>query len=173
MGIVFAQRSNAGGAVHVDDTFFGLWRPGDFDDDQDYSCADVDALVAEIVSGNHDPQYDLTQDSLVDHNDLTAWLAEAGAAENTSGDPYLPGDANLSGVVDFLDFNIWAANRFANNPAWCLGDFDASGVVDFLDFNIWASHRFQSAVVPEPSSIVVVLLIALAAPIRPGQCLSL
>jgi hypothetical protein len=83
----------------------------------------------------------------VDLDDRDAWLAIAGAANLPSGSPYLLGDANLNGVVDFLDFNIWAANRFTNNAAWSKGDFNASGVVDFLDFNIWAANRFQSAAV--------------------------
>lgn len=146
----------AGSTITFDLLMTGV--SGDFDGDGDYGCADVDRLVAEIVNGTNSPDFDLTGDGAVNQDDLTAWLAEAGAAENASGNPYLPGDANLSGVVDFLDFNIWAANRFTDQPAWCLGDFNASGVVDFLDFNIWASYRFQSSFVPEPSSLALLLL---------------
>ena len=63
----------------------------------------------------------------------------------TSGDAYLPGDADLSGVVDFLDLNIWSQNRFSNKAAFCSGDFDASGFIDFVDLNIWAANRFQGS----------------------------
>jgi hypothetical protein len=132
--------------------------PGDFDGDGDYACADVDALVDAIVRAEHELTFDLTGDDMVDTADLSEWLALAGAAENASGNPYLPGDANLSGVVDFLDFNIWAANRFTSQSAWCLGDFNATGIIDFLDFNIWAEHRFQSSFVPEPSAIWLLLI---------------
>ena len=134
--------------------------PGDFDHDGDYACPDVNALVAAIADGSNDTQYDLTGNGTVGTEDLTEWLAIAGAAENAAGNPYLPGDANLSGVVDYLDFNIWADNRITSNAAWCLGDFDATGVIDFLDFNIWADNRFQSSrpVVPEPSSAPLMLV---------------
>jgi serralysin len=135
--------------------------PGDFDDDGDYACADVDALVAAVASGSSDLQFDLSGNGSVGTEDVTEWLAIAGAAEIPSGNPYLPGDANLSGVVDFLDFNIWAANRFTSQAAWCLGDFNATGVIDFLDFNIWAANRFQSSLVPEPSAGVMICLAAM------------
>ncbi len=76
---------------------------------------------------------------------LAQWLAEAGAAELDSGDPYLSGDANLNGVVDVSDFNLWNTHRFTHSAAWCQGDFNADGVVDVGDFNLWNGHRFLSA----------------------------
>ena len=127
---------------------------GDFDADGDYACDDVDALVAEIVAGTHGPSFDLTGDGFVDAADLGAWLAEAGAAELSSGNAYLYGDANLDGVVDASDFNAWNANKFTTTAAWCSGDFNADGSIDGSDFNVWNSNKFQSAgdvrSVPEP-----------------------
>jgi hypothetical protein len=123
---------------------------GDFNDDGQYDCQDIDALTSQIASVSHNAAFDLTGDESVDLADRDAWLAEAGAANLASGNPYLLGDADLSGVVDFLDFNIWASNRFTNNPSWCSGDFNANGIIDFLDFNIWASNRFQSAALLRP-----------------------
>ena len=117
---------------------------GDFDASGEHDCDDINMLSL-AISGNQDPQFDLNDDGLVDLADVGEWLALAGAANLPSGDPYLQGDADLSGVVDFLDFNIWAANRFTQNPSWCSGDFNASGIIDFLDFNIWAANRFQSS----------------------------
>ena len=64
---------------------------GDFNDDGLYNCDDVDPLVATIASGTNDPQFDLTSDTLVNTDDLTAWLAEAGAVNNGSGNPTLAG----------------------------------------------------------------------------------
>ncbi len=36
----------------------------------------------------------------------------------------LPGDANLDGYVDVLDFNLWNQNKFTNFAAWVTGDFN-------------------------------------------------
>jgi hypothetical protein len=118
---------------------------GDFDDDGDYDCQDVDALVAEIVLGSNDFQFDLSEDGVVDGDDLTLWLAEAGAVNNASGGAYLNGDANLDGVVDISDFNVWNANKFTTNSAWCTADFNTDGVVDISDFNVWNANKFTAS----------------------------
>jgi hypothetical protein len=126
---------------------------GDFVSDGLYNCDDINALTAVIAASTNQLQFDLTGDALVDLADRDAWLAIAGAANLPSGNPYLLGDADLNGVVDFLDFNIWAANRFTSDPSYCSGDFDASGVIDFLDFNIWAANRFQSSLLLAPPTV--------------------
>ncbi len=123
---------------------------GDFDGDGDYSCNDVDSLVLEISLGTNGSNYDVTGDGLVNGADLTAWLAEAGGVELASGNPYLPGDANLDGTVDGVDFVTWNAAKFTATPAWCSGDFDASGFVDGVDFVVWNANKFQTADVSEP-----------------------
>ena len=113
-------------------------------------------------------------DGSVDQADLDAWLAEAGANELASGNPYIAGDANLDGFVDASDFNIWNgnkftegdwtngdfnhdgfvdvgdfnvwnSNKFTNVPSWCSGDFNADGSIDVSDFNIWNANKFQNA----------------------------
>ena len=135
-------------AARDDVTGIELWTAslaGDFIQNGQLDLADIDALVAEIVAGTHQPAFDLTSDNLVNLDDLNRWLDLAGNCNLGFGRSYLPGDANLSGIVDFLDFNIWASNRFTSNAAWSKGDFNASGIVDFLDFNIWATYRFQSS----------------------------
>ncbi len=131
--------------------------PGDFDNDGDYACADIDALVAAVAGGSTDLQWDLNSDNDVDADDVDEWLAIAGAAENASGNPYLPGDASLDGVVDALDFAIWSLNRFTSNTAWCAANFDANSVIDASDFAIWSQNRFTSSV-PEPTFAVWGLL---------------
>jgi hypothetical protein len=135
---------------------------GDFDGDGDYACPDVDALVGEIVAGTNSSSFDLTGDGLVNHDDLDAWLAEAGAAELMSGNPYLYGDANLDGFVDGSDFIDWNNNHFSSTAEWCAGDFNADGLVDGLDFIIWNDNRFTAAdgfqAVPEPTGFVWALL---------------
>ncbi len=128
-------------------------------------CVDVDSLVAEIVAGTHGSGLDLTADGLVNNDDLDEWLVQGGAANLPSGNPYLPGDANLDGVVDGSDFNVWNANKFSGTAAWCSGDFNADGSIDGSDFNIWNSNKFTSAnavsAVPEPVCPVVCHVVSL------------
>ena len=136
---------------------------GDFDNNGDYDCTDIDALVAEIVAGTNNLAFDMNVDNLVDAADLDAWLTEAGAAEIPSGHPYLVGDANLDTVVDGSDFNIWNSNKFTNATTWCRGNFNADGSVDGSDFNLWNMHKFTSAdsanIVPEPVSGLSIILL--------------
>ena len=135
---------------------------GDFDGNGQYDCQDIDALVAEIAAGTNASSFDLTRDGFVDHDDLSSWLAEAGAANLTSGNAYLAGDANLDGAVDGSDFGLWNANKFTGVPAWCSGDVNADGTIDGSDFGIWNANKFTSSngvvAVPEPVNIAMILL---------------
>ncbi len=129
---------------------------GDFNGDTIYDCADIDALTTEIVAGTNDPTFDLNGDTVVDAGDRDSWLAEAGAVNNASGNPYLDGDANLDGSVDVGDFNVWNGNKFTATSAWCSGDFNSDGSADVGDFNIWNGNKFTSSdvsAVPEPTSL--------------------
>ncbi len=119
--------------------------PGDFDGDQDLDLADIDALVAEIAAGTHNPAFDLNTDALVNLVDRDLWLALAGAANLPSGNPYRLGDDNLDGIVDGQDFIVWNANKFTAAAAWSKGDFNADGVVDGQDFITWNANKFTSA----------------------------
>ncbi len=159
------------GAIYIDDVSASIiWSviSGDFDNNGDYDCGDIDSLVAEVVAMTNSPSFDLTGDGSVNLNDVNAWLAEAGAHENPSGHPYLTGDANLDGVVDGQDFIVWNEHKFTNLAAWCSGDFNADGVVDGQDFILWNDQKFTSSdhasAVPEPSADVLLF----AAVICPG-----
>lgn len=63
-----------------------------------------------------------------------------------------PGDANLDGVVDSLDFEIWRAHRFTEGTNWRTGDFNSDGVTDVRDFNIWNARSFLAT--PLPASTI-------------------
>jgi parallel beta-helix repeat protein len=123
---------------------------GDFNDDGLYNALDIDALVAQIAAGTHDPAYDLTHDGLVDLADRDAWLAEAGSVNLGAGRVYLLGDANLDGFVDGQDFIRWNNNKFQSVAAWSAGDFTADGFVDGQDFIQWNNNKFTSADAPRP-----------------------
>jgi hypothetical protein len=146
--------------VRVYDGFLTSGPDGDFNDDTIYDCSDIDSLVADIAAGNNTAAFDLTGDGNVDGADLDAWLAEAGALFNASGNPFLPGDANLDGFVNGQDFVIWNNNKFTANAAWCSGDFNADGQVNGQDFVTWNTFKFQAsdvAAVPEPTFGLFVL----------------
>ncbi len=102
-------------------------------------------MVAEIAAGTNNLIYDLNSDALVDRDDLTTWLAVAGTANLPSHNPYLFGDADLSGFVDGQDFIIWNSHKFTPLAAWCSGDFNADGFVDGSDFVLWNSNKFTGS----------------------------
>ncbi len=102
------------------------------------TVATLTNLVAEVVAMTNNPNFDLTGDGHVDVDDVDAWLAEAGASELPSGQPYLRGDANLDGIVDGLDFIAWNAHKFTTAPlgalvtsmrmVWWTGRISFSGI---------------------------------------------
>jgi GH25 family lysozyme M1 (1,4-beta-N-acetylmuramidase) len=85
------------------------------------------------------------------------------------------GDADLSGTVGLSDFNALAVHFGSTDAFWHEGDFNYDGLVNLIDFNLLASHFGLSAgpdgvvdpedwsalasVVPEPSSLALVLLL--------------
>ena len=107
----------------------------DFDTDGLVGCPDVDALVAAIVDELHPRKFDLTGDGLVDSTDLDVWLALAGLENVPTHEAYLPGDANLDGIVDASDLNVVGLNWLQDVTGWCSGDFTADGVVNASDLN--------------------------------------
>jgi hypothetical protein len=136
---------------------------GDFNNDLLFNCLDVDALVAEIALGTNSAAFDMNGDTFVNTTDLSLWLVVGGQNNpaQTGGNPFLAGDANLSGEVDGEDFGVWNANKDSAIPAWCSGDFTANGLIDNADFSVWFGNRFQSsslAVVPEPECAGLVAL---------------
>jgi IgA Peptidase M64 len=148
-------------------------RLGDFNLNGDYECGDIDALVAAVVNGGSVTTFDMNADGLLNPNDVDVWLATAGEAELTSGNPYRYGDANLDGVVDGSDFGLWNSHKFTLQPAWCRGDFSADGQIDGTDFGLWNANKFQSAdavasrsLVPEPCLSVTSLVVILATSLR-------
>jgi hypothetical protein len=146
----------------------GAWRitvtlDCDFDGDGVCGIEDIDALVMNIAAMTNDPEFDLTGDGLVDLADRDEWLAEAGAANLPSGNPYLVADSNLDGTVDGQDFIAWNANKFSATAKWSLADFNGDGTTDGQDFVEWNANKFLSAdgqtpSVPEPSALALLLV---------------
>lgn len=118
---------------------------GDFNDDGNYTCVDVNALSTAIATAGPVANFDLTGDGLLTLADLVFWLGEAGAANLGPGRAYKNGDANLDSFVDGTDFGIWNSNKFTANTNWCSGNFNADAVIDGSDFGIWNSNKFTAA----------------------------
>ena len=143
--------------------------PGDYNNDGQYTTADIDLLVTAIAAADNDPFYDLDGDSATDTVDLTLWREIAGSVNNASGAPYLLGDANLDGTVDGQDFLAWNNSKFTETALWSAGDFNADGFVDGQDFLNWNNFKFQSAdlaSVPEPNSLALFSLVGFLTLIR-------
>lgn len=147
-------------------------EPGDFNGDTRFDCMDIDALVAAVVGGSQQRQFDLDGNGTVDAADVSTWRAIAGNVNLPSQAAYLPGDANLDGLVDGSDFGIWNANKFTTQAAWCKGDFSVNGSIDGSDFGIWNANKFTSAdgsMVPEPVAVTYLLACLAAFVSRPAK----
>ncbi|MEM8679604.1 MAG: PQQ-dependent sugar dehydrogenase, partial [Planctomycetota bacterium] len=118
---------------------------GDFNDDGNYDCQDIDALIGDIAAGSNSTEFDMNGDGVTNLDDRDLWLAEAGAVNLGAGSCYLVGDANLDGLVDGQDFITWNSNKFTNTGAWCAADWNADGVTDGQDFVAWNANKFQSS----------------------------
>ena len=127
-------------------------------------CGDLNALSQMIAAGGyHHPKFDLNGDGRLTELDMQRYRELVVNIEGGDllGLPsiLLPGDANIDGVVDISDFNIWNEHKFTDNANYCDGDFNADGVVDSSDFNVWNEHKFQGQpmAVPEPSSWLIAI----------------
>ena len=111
---------------------------GDYNNDGLVDAADIDILVTAARMPAAAVYMDLDGSFSVTQGDVTALL------QTIVGARY--GDANLDGVVDGSDFNIWNDNKFQScNKSWAQGDWNGDGAVDGSDLNIWNINKFKSA----------------------------
>ena len=76
-----------------------------------------------------------------------------------------PGDANLDGCVDGLDYITWSNHYQEDDKWWQHGDFTGDGVVDGLDYVAWSNNYGEGCppgLVPEPGALALLGLGALA-----------
>ncbi len=106
---------------------------GDLNGDGFTDILDLTALADAIASGNTQTALDFDTSGTVDELDAAAFLVDVLGTK--------PGDANLDGVVDGSDFNLWNEHKFAScNVTLAEGDFNLDGAVDGADFNIWNAN---------------------------------
>jgi hypothetical protein len=86
-----------------------------------------------------------------------AWLARLDPAN-------LPGDFDLDGDVDGVDFGMWQVGYPMESGATIAdGDADGDGDVDGTDFGIWQAQYVPDPAtipVPEPASMIIALTAA-------------
>ena len=108
----------------------------------------------------NDPTFDLNDDGLVDFADRSVWVHDL---KNT----YI-GDSDLNGVFDSDDFvTVFIAGKYEIDEVagWAEGDWDGDlrftsldFVAAFIDGGYERGPRAAVAAVPEPSSLVLLLL---------------
>lgn len=137
----------------------------DADGDGDCDVLDIDAMYAAFGSNTQLFDYDVS--GIVDQNDIPGWLAAASDPANpakpTSADVFVIGDVDLNGNVDSLDLGILLNNfNDASSLGWGGGNLNGDAVVDSLDLgqllNEFNFTSAASAAVPEPGSIVLLLM---------------
>ena len=100
---------------------------GDFNGDGTVGAEDSVLLDQAIGQLTNDLVFDLNADDSVNSADSQLLSRLLGAK---------PGDANLSGGVDFADFLVVAEHFGKPRVTWSQGDFNGDEVVDFADFLI-------------------------------------
>ena len=82
--------------------------------------------------------------------------------------PAGPGDSNVDGCTDGLDYVIWSSNYdpLTGGKAWWQGDSNGDGLVDGLDYVVWSSNCLQGCpgspgAIPEPGTALLLSLGAL------------
>ena len=80
----------------------------------------------------------------------------------------IPGDANSDGKVDAADAATLASNWLSTEATWVMGDFNDDGNVNDLDATILAANwqAPAAASVPEPSALVLLLVLPLVLSLR-------
>lgn len=124
------------------------FEPCDFDEDGDCDLQDINSLATVIFLEDHEPPFDLTNDDLVNLDDLGVFLDVTDR---------INGDADFNGRVEFADFLQLSGNFGSDNALWSEGDFNADGSVAFADFLILSGNFGMGEIaaqqsVPEPQS---------------------
>ena len=140
--------------------------PGDFDGNGVLDSADIDELTAATGAGSTDLKYDVNNDSLVNGADVNFWAKQLKKT--------WIGDANCDLEFNSNDFvQAFSAGKYETDQAavWSQGDWNGSGKFDSGDFvDAFADGGYEVgkppaavSAVPEPSSLVLLILGGLVA----------
>ena len=75
-----------------------------------------------------------------------------------------PGDANVDGYVDGLDYVVWSNNFGLSDTIWREADFNDTKDTDGLDYVIWSNNYapLPGGLVPEPATAALLAVGAVA-----------
>ncbi|WP_197530624.1 hypothetical protein [Bythopirellula polymerisocia] len=143
-----------------------LLRRGNVNGDGVSNTLDVAALYAGFGIPTTSPNFwlfDMNVDGIVDAFDAETLVTEVFRAT--------PGDFDLDGDVDGRDFRIWQRSAGTlSGGRYDLGDADFNGVIDGADLAVWQlaydsgnlmALSANSQAVPEPSTVVVCVMVGL------------
>jgi hypothetical protein len=146
---------------------------GDYNGNQQFDVADIDALAAAIRAASTDrTRYDLNGDQSVDRSDHRFWVERYAHV-------YF-GDANFDGRFGTSDLvQVFVAGHYedslAGNATWATGDWNGDGEFSTSDLvealaggGYEQGSRAAVAVVPEPATVLLLILgwFSIAAPCR-------
>jgi hypothetical protein len=147
--------------------------------------ADLSGLLDVVLTGGYQPAQGAQFLVMIADNITGSGLTLAGAnAANFQVDAVggtliltslftgLPGDYNEDGVVDAADYTVWA-DSVGQAGAGLAADGDGNGVIEQADYDLWKTHFTSTTAsgsevdrVPEPTTLLLALLVLLSAPLR-------
>ncbi|MCH2117922.1 MAG: hypothetical protein MK161_09525 [Pirellulales bacterium] len=147
--------------------------------------ADLSGLLDVVLAGGYQPAQGAQFLVMIADNITGSGLTLAGAnAANFQVDAVggtliltslftgLPGDYNEDGVVDAADYTVWA-DSVGQAGAGLAADGDGNGVIEQADYDLWKTHFTSTTAsgsevdrVPEPTTLLLALLVLLSAPLR-------
>ena len=142
--------------------------PGDFDGDGQLTAADIDDLTVQSASNTNPPGYDLNGDNAVNNDDVTFWVKDL--YNSWLGDANLDHEFNSGDLVAVLSSGAYEADVDSN---WSSGDFNGDGrtnsgdlVAALSDGGYELGPPAAVAAVPEPSSVLLLLMGVVAWAVR-------
>jgi hypothetical protein len=138
---------------------------GDFNGNGSLDLPDIDDLTTQSAGGTNPAAYDLTGDALVNEGDVNEWVSVL--FNSWMGDADLNGEFNSSDLVTVLASGTYETDV---PSVWSTGDFNGDGRTNSSDLvsalaggGYEAGPRAAVAAVPEPTSLVLVVIGLMAA----------
>ena len=153
-----------GGPARVSAVFDNIYftfpgEKGDFDHDDDLDIDDLNVLIRQI-NGDGSIYVDLTEDGLVDGEDLNTWIKTL--FRTWIGDANLDGEFNSVDLIDALAAGTYETD---SDAIWSSGDFDGDArfnsgdlIIALADGGYEQGPRAAVAAVPEPPSAVFLVV---------------
>ncbi|MBM98459.1 MAG: hypothetical protein CMJ77_04985 [Planctomycetaceae bacterium] len=137
---------------------------GDFDQNNVVDVADVDLLLMEVGAGTNSTDFDLDSNGTVNRDDIRVMLNAADILNSYVGDANLDGQFDSGDLVLVLQTGVYEDN-LPMNASWESGDWNGDGDFDSGDLVFALQEggyergmRPAVAVVPEPSSLILLAL---------------